>query len=247
VTLRAVIVDDEPLGRQRVRTLLEAHPEVRVVAECADGPAAIDAVRRESPDLLFLDVQMPGMDGFEVLAELGGALTARVIFVTAYDRYAVRAFEVQAIDYLLKPVDPERLGEAVRRAAAAGGRPDPRLDALLEMVRPREAHARRLVVKQDGIASFLPVEHIHHLEADGNHVRLHAEGRTYLIRESLQRVESRLDPERFARVNRSSIVNLDQVERVEPWFRGEYRVVLRDGTRLTSSRAHGRAFRALIE
>jgi two-component system, LytTR family, response regulator len=245
--LRAVIVDDEPLGRQRVRALLENEPTVTVVAECASGPAAVKAVRSLTPDLLFLDVQMPGMDGFAVLRELGPGLITRVVFVTAYDRYAVRAFEVQALDYLLKPVDPQRLAEAVRRAASAAAAPDPRIEALLEMVRPRAAHPSRIVVKQDGVASFLPVERIHHLEADGNHVRLHADGATYLIRESLQAIESRLDPERFARVNRSSIVNLDQVERVEPWFRGEYRIVLRDGTRLTSSRAHGKAFRSLLE
>ncbi len=250
--LRAVIVDDEPLGRQRVRALLEHEPHVAVVAECADGEAAVDAVRRLAPDLLFLDVQMPGMDGFAVLEALGDELAAQVVFVTAYDQYAVRAFEVRALDYLLKPVDPERLAEAVRRAVARADEPrpagaDPRIEALLEMVRPRAPYARRIVVRTDGVASFLAVEKVDRVEAEGNYVRLHAEGSTYLLREALRELEARLDPERFARVNRSTIVNLDQVERVEPWFRGEYRIVLRDGTRLTSSRAHGSAFRSLLE
>ncbi|HEX2077515.1 MAG TPA: LytTR family DNA-binding domain-containing protein [Longimicrobium sp.] len=250
-TLHAVIVDDEPLGRERVRALLRDEPGVTVVGECADGPAAVEAVRRLEPDLLFLDVQMPGMDGFAVLEALGPRPPAQVIFVTAYDRYAVRAFEVNALDYLLKPVDPERLGAAVRRAVdraahAAPGGADPRLEALLEMVRPR-SFARRIVVREGGSASFVAVERVGRVEADGNHVRIHVEGRSYLLREALREIERRLDPERFVRVNRSALVNLDHVERVEPWFRGEYVIILRDGTRLTSSRTHGSAFRSLLQ
>jgi two-component system LytT family response regulator len=191
------------------------------------------------------------MDGFAVLEALGPGSPAQVIFVTAYDRYAVRAFEVNALDYLLKPVDPERLGAAVRRAVdraarSAPGGADPRLEALLEMVRPR-SFARRIVVHEGGSASFVAVERVDRVEADGNHVRVHVEGRSYLLREALRDIERRLDPERFVRVNRSALVNLDHVERVEPWFRGEYVIVLRDGTRLTSSRAHGSAFRSLLQ
>jgi two-component system, LytTR family, response regulator len=250
IPLRALVVDDEPPSRQRVLSLLEEHPGVVVVGEASDGEAAVAAIRAHRPDLVFLDVQMPGMDGFGVLQELAGELTAQVVFVTAYDRYAVQAFEVRALDYLLKPVDPERLGEAVRRAIERhreGATADPRIDALLEMVRPRASFARRLVVRDEGVASFVPVERVERIEAEGNYVRVHAAGQAYLLREPLREIESRLDPERFSRVNRSAIVNLDHVERVEPWFRGEYRIVLRDGTRLTSSRAHGAAFRAMLE
>jgi two-component system LytT family response regulator len=208
-------------------------------------------VRRLAPDLLFLDVQMPGMDGFGVLEALGGELAAQVVFVTAYDQYAVRAFEVRALDYLLKPVDPERLAEAVRRAVARSAEPrpagaDPRIEALLEMVRPRgPTPAASWCAPTAWPRSWRWKRWTGWRR--GNYVRLHAEGSSYLLREALRELEARLDPERFARVNRSTIVNLNQVERVEPWFRGEYRIVLRDGTRLTSSRAHGSAFRSLLE
>jgi two-component system LytT family response regulator len=251
--IRALVVDDEPHGRERVAMLLAGRSDVAVVGECADGRQAVRAIRELRPDLVFLDVQMPELDGFGVLEEVGPAEMPAVVFVTAYDAYAIRAFEVNALDYLLKPVDPERLATALERAAErvrlrAPGRADERVVALLEGLERRRRYASRFVVRDQGAAFFLPAEQVEWIEAERNYVRLHAKGgAAHLIREPLKEVEARLDPERFVRVSRSAIVNLDAVERVEPWFRGEYVLILRDGARLTSSRAHGESFRALMD
>ena len=250
--LRALIVDDEPLSRERVATLLAPDDRVLVAGECADGRQAVAAIRAVAPDLVFLDVQMPELDGFGVLEEIGAAEMPHVVFVTAYDSYAIRAFEVNALDYLLKPVDPERLAVAVDRAVEQAGRraagaPDPRLAALLDSLERRRRYTARFVVHERGGAFFLPADAVALIEAERNYVRLHArDGATHLIREPLKEVEAGLDPERFVRVSRSAIVALESVERVEPWFRGEHVLILRDGTRLTTSRAHGEAFRALL-
>jgi len=250
--IRALVVDDEPHGRERVTMLLAGRPDVEVVGRCADGSQAVRAIRELRPDLVFLDVQMPELDGFGVLEEVGAEMPA-VVFVTAYDAYAIRAFEVNALDYLLKPVDPERLAAALERAAErmrmrAPGSADERVVALLEGLERRRRYTSRFVVRGQGAAFFLPAEQVEWIEAERNYVRLHARGGgAHLLREPLKEVEVRLDPERFVRVSRSAIVNLDAVERVEPWFRGEYVLILRGGARLTSSRAHGEAFRRLMD
>ena len=247
MTVRALIVDDEPLSRERVRMLLAAHPEIRVVGECADGSEAVSAIHELDPDLVFLDIQMPEMDGFEVLQQLGATRMPAVIFVTAYDAYAIRAFEVNAVDYLLKPVDPQRFATAVERVTRE--RPDDVVERVLSVVesikRPR--YRSRFVVRDARGAFFLPAEAITWLEAADNYVRIHTGDAQYLLRETLKHIEASLDPERFVRVHRSAMVNLEKIARVEPWARGEYAIVLRDGTRLTSSRAYGGAFRALLE
>jgi two-component system, LytTR family, response regulator len=246
--LRALIVDDEPLSRDRIRMLLAEHPDVDVVGECGDGASAVALIQQQKPDLVFLDVQMPELDGFDVLEQLGSAVLPGVIFVTAYDSYAIRAFDVNAVDYLLKPVDPARLALALERARSDDGREET-TDRLLSVVesfkRPR--YRTRVVVRDQKGAFFLPVEKIDWLEAADNYVRLHANDTSYLVRDTLKVMEASLDPERFVRVHRSAIVNLDRIERVEPWSRGEYAILLRDGTRLTSSRAYGGAFRALLD
>ena len=247
MTMRALIVDDEPLSRERVRMLLAPYPAIQVIGECADGGEAVAAIRAMSPDLVFLDIQMPEMDGFEVLQQLGPTRAPAVIFITAYDAYAIRAFEVNAVDYLLKPLDPARFAMALDRVTR--GRPDDVAERVLSVVesikRPR--YRTRIVVRDAKGAFFLPVEAITWLAAADNYVRVHTGETSYLVRETLKHIEASLDPERFVRVHRSAVVNLEQVARVEPWARGEYAILLRDGTRLTSSRAYGGAFRALLE
>jgi len=245
MTLRALIVDDEPLSRERVRMLLEPHSEIHIAGECSNGEEAVAAIAALAPDLVFLDVQMPGMDGFEVLERLGAQRLPAIIFVTAYDAYAIRAFDVNAVDYLLKPLDPARLAVAVDRVLRHR---DDSLEKVLSAVeairRPR--FRSRFVVRDAKGAFFLPAHEIDWLEAADNYVRIHTRGNSYLVRETLKNVEATLDPERFVRVHRSAIVAVDCVERIEPYVHGEYRLTLRDGTRLTSSRAHSDALRALL-
>jgi two-component system, LytTR family, response regulator len=248
MTMRALIVDDEPLSRERIRMLLRAHPEVHIVDECGDGSSAVTLIHQLKPDVVFLDVQMPELDGFDVLEQINSAVMPAVIFVTAYDSYAIRAFDVNAVDYLLKPVDPARLTVALERARSGVGREgttEQLLSAVEAFKRPR--YRTRVVVRDQKGAFFLPVEKIEWLEAADNYVRLHANGTSYLVRDTLKAMEATLDPERFVRVHRSAIVNLDRIDRVEPWSRGEYAILLRDGKRLTSSRAYGGAFRALLD
>jgi two-component system LytT family response regulator len=239
--IRAIIVDDEPLGRERIRTLLREDADVDVVGEAADGRQAIAAVERLRPDLLFLDVQMPEMDGFAVLDAIADKHMPAIIFVTAYDRYAVQAFEVHALDYLLKAFDRERFESAVARAKeeirrSREGILNERLLTLLEDLESRKQQATRLVIKASGRIFFLPVEEIDWVEAADNYVRIHAAGKEHLMRETLQSLEGRLDPAMFLRVHRSTIVNIDRIRELQPMFHGDYALRLCDGTELTLSR-----------
>lgn len=253
--MRVVVADDEPLARRRVLRLLREHDDqVDVVAVCESGSQAVDAIRETRPDLVFLDVQMPEMDGFEVLEHLGGELPA-VIFVTAHDRYALRAFEVHALDYLLKPFDVERFNQALERGRTqvehrAGEGPN-RLVALLEeLARDRhgngDGHAspRRfldwVMVKVRGKVEFLRTADIDWVEAEGNYVRLHTGKKGYLIREKIGELEERLDPERFLRVHRSAIVQLDRVAELHPMAAGDGILILRDGSEVKLSRGYRR-------
>lgn len=241
--IRALIVDDEPLGRERIRTLLREDSEVEIVGEAADGRRAIAAVERLKPDLLFLDVQMPEMDGFAVLDAIVGKHMPAIIFVTAYDRYAVQAFEVHALDYLLKAFDRERFGQAVERAKktirqSREGALGERLAGLLEDLESRKPRATRLVIKSGGRIFFLPVDEIDWVEAADNYVCIHAGSERHLMRETLQGLEGRLDPARFLRIHRSAIVNIDRVRELQPLFHGDYSVLLSDGTELTLSRSY---------
>jgi two-component system, LytTR family, response regulator len=264
--LRVVVVDDEPLARQGVCGLLSRDPELSVVAQCADGAEAVAAICGLKPDLVLLDVQMPEMDGFEVLREVGPARMPVVVFVTAFDRFALRAFEVAAVDYLLKPFDDERFAVAVERAkhavrSAEAGELGRRLMRLVERqgaslppapstefggaarTEPAAApaaeparHASRLVVKSAGRTVFVRVEDVDWIEADDYYARLHVSGKAHLLRETMGSLEARLNPERFFRVHRSAIVNLDRVREVQLLFRGEHLVILHDGTQLKLSR-----------
>ena len=241
--IRAAIVDDEPLARRRIRNLLAEAADVDVIAECANGQDAIETLEESPPDLLFLDIQMPEVDGFDVLQAIGVDRVPAVIFVTAYDQFALRAFEAHALDYLLKPFDDERFGTALQRARERirqqqGGDLDRRLHALLENVRADHGYLRRLVVPSGHRNIFVRTEHIDWIEAERNYVRLHVGGKAYLLRENLTRIASALDPATFCRIHRSTIVNIDRIETVESLFHGEYQVLLHDGTKLTSGRSY---------
>jgi two-component system, LytTR family, response regulator len=247
----ALIADDEPLARERVRTLLARHPDIEVLGEAGDGRQTLQMTRALRPSLLFLDVQMPEMNGFEVLEELPAKLTPEVVFVTAYDQFALQAFEVHAVDYLLKPFTRARFARAVdhslRRLRQAPGTPDPRLLSLVEALRARQQQNDRLAVRDKDGVELVKTAEIDWLEGAGNYVKLHAGTREHLVRDTLKNLEERLDPQRFLRVHRSAIVNLDSIARLLPWFHGEYVVVLRDGTRLQSSRTYSERLRSLVK
>jgi two-component system, LytTR family, response regulator len=235
--LRALIVDDEALARQRLRRLLEREGDVEVAGECAGGAAAVASIRARAPDVVFLDVRMPEVDGLEVARAVAGAEPRPLfVFVTAFDTHAVHAFDVEALDYLVKPVEPARLGRAVARVreacAARAMPPAPAGPPPTAGAAPLE----RLLVKADGRMFFVSVADIDYVEARGNYARLHVGPRTHLVRETMAALERRLDPRRFARIHRSTIVNLDRVREMAPWFSGDYRVRLLDGTELRLSR-----------
>ncbi len=251
MTIRALIVDDEPLARLRIRNLLAEAEDVDIIAECANGEAAIQAIEESPPDLLFLDIQMPEIDGFDVLRAIGAGRVPVVIFVTAYDQFALRAFEAHALDYLLKPFDDERFQAALQRARGRirqqqGGDLDLRLRALLEAVRGGSGYLQRLVVPAGHRSVFIRTEEIDWLEAERNYIRLHVRGRAHLLRENLGRLEAALDPAKFCRIHRSTIVNVDRIQAVESLLGGEYLVVLHDGTKLSSGRSYRRNLHALL-
>jgi two-component system, LytTR family, response regulator len=239
--IRVVIVDDEPLARDCVRLALESDPDFVLVAECGDGRAAVDAITRHRPDLVFLDVQMPGLDGFEVIDAVGSDRMPAVVFVTAFDAYAVRAFRTHALDYLLKPFDDERFAETRRRARQLlserhTGETERRLAALLA----GHSYATRLLVRHGDRLEFLPVTEVDWFEAAGNYVRAHVGTHSEQIRITLARLLDRLDPAAFARIHRSTVVNLGRVQAMYPWYGGDYTAVLTDGRELRVSR-HYRA------
>src|SRR5438067_641569 len=219
--VRALIVDDEPLARTRLQRLLRRRADVDVVASAANADEAIEKITELTPDLIFLDIQMPGLGGFDILREIGGHGRPFVIFTTAHAQYALRAFEVHALDYLLKPFDEERLTAS--------------LDRALPMIGGSE-WTERFIVKSAGRIMFLRADAIAWIAAADNYVKLHVDGGSHLVRDSLKALEKKLDPERFARVHRSAIVNLASISQLEPLEHGDYEVTLRDGTRLTATR-----------
>jgi two-component system LytT family response regulator len=244
MTIRTLIVDDEPLGRQRLRTLLAAEPDVTVLGECEDGAGAVATLREVPCDLVFLDVQMPPPDGLEVVRTVGPERMPAVIFVTAYDCYALSAFDVHAVDYLLKPFDRQRFRTALARAKARLGRQtawagrEPPAPAPAPEVKPAPRALERVMIKSAGRLYFVRTEEIDWVEACGNYLRLHAGGQTHLLRETMSNLQARLDPLRFLRIHRSAIVNVERVLEFQPLFHGDYVVLLRDGTQLTLSRTY---------
>jgi two-component system LytT family response regulator len=239
--IRVLIVDDEPLARRVLREMLETDPEVTIVGESVNGREAVKAITESTPDLLFLDIQMPEMGGFEVLDALGDARVPHLIFVTAYDQYAVRAFEVHALDYILKPFDRDRFDSSWLRAKEQlkrdrNGGMEQKILSLLEDLKAGTKYLERLVIKSSGRIYFLETNEIDWIQAEGNYVSVHAGKKSHLLRETISSLESQLDPKKFLRIHRSAIVRIDRIKELQPWFHGEYHVILQDGTQLTLSR-----------
>ena len=252
-----LIVDDEPLARRGLRRALAAFPNVTVVGESGNGLDAVRAIVEQAPDLVLLDVQMPGLSGFDVIERVGVDAMPAVIFVTAYDRYALRAFEVHAVDYVLKPIDPDRFRDAFDRAARLLTRERPRAvtDRLERLLKQVEAGGRggdgavpldRLVVRDHDRMLFVEVDGIDWIEAAGNYVRLHVGAREYLLRSTMDRLAHRLGTDRFVRVRRSALVNVRAITSVEAYAKGSYAILLRAGGSVISSRYYGARLRSLL-
>ncbi len=233
--IRAVIVDDEELARQVVHEMLLPHPEVEVVAECANGFDAVKAVAELSPDLLFLDVQMPKLDGFEVLELIGPDIA--VVFLTAYDQYALRAFEVHAVDYLLKPFDATRFDAALERAKERLGTKMPPPVDLSAAARAPSEYLERIVVRDGPKVDIIPCDRLDYAEAQDDYVLLRSQGKNYLKQETISNLETSLDPAKFVRIHRSYIVNLERIAKIEPYTKDSRVAVLGDGTKLPVSRS----------
>lgn len=238
--INTIVVDDEPLACKRLVNLLDEDKDIDIVAVCGNGKEAIEQIQEKKPALLFLDIQMPEIDGFEVLRQIDGHLMPVVIFVTAYDEYALRAFEVHALDYIMKPFNKNRFKDAVRRvkeiiAQEKQSAIDQKVDKLLDYV-GNERALSRILVKSSDRYFFLKSENIIWIEAAGNYVRVHSPAKNYLIRETMTNMEEKLDSDIFFRIHRSTIVNVDKVQEMEKWFHGDYRVVMENGDKLTMSR-----------
>jgi two-component system LytT family response regulator len=236
--LRVLIVDDEAPARRRIRRLVSSERDVAVAGECSDGAAAVEAIGSIQPDLVFLDVQMPELDGFEVVRQLDPSALPAVVFVTAFDQYAIRAFDVHAIDYLLKPFSRQRFLLALSRARERihARRSDTSLVSLIQSMRDRPRYLSRVPVKSNGRIVVVDLRTVDWIEAADNYVRLHAGPREHVMRETLASLERRLDPEVFARIHRSTIVRVDRILELHPASHGDMDVVLRDGTTLSLSR-----------
>jgi two-component system LytT family response regulator len=250
--INTLIVDDEPLARDRVKRFLRDEDDVLVIGECGNGAEAIETIMREQPDLVFLDIQMPEKDGFDVIKALSRRYLPTIIFVTAYDQYAIKAFEVHAIDYLLKPFNRERIHRAVARArehieSKRLGNLDERLNALIADLKTEKKYIDRLVVKSVGRVFFLKTDEIDWIEAAGNYVKLHVGRESHMIRETMNGIESKLDPEQFLRIHRSTVVNIDRIKELQPMFSGDYVVILRNGAELALSRNYRDRFNELFE
>jgi two-component system, LytTR family, response regulator len=251
VTIRALIADDEPLARTRVRMMLEERAGYEIVAECADGPEAVEGIIAHAPALVFLDIKMPALDGFDVLDALNAAqVPPAVVFVTAFDAYAIKAFDVSAVDYLLKPFNAVRFEQALARAESRLAHPSPGippdLRAFLETLRSTRAHPDRFLVRAANHLYFVREADVEWVDAADNYVRLHAGGRAHFVRDTMKAFAAKLRPDRFVRVHRSIIISLDHIQRLEPHGHGEYLITMRDGSRVTSSRSYSERLHALL-
>jgi two-component system, LytTR family, response regulator len=240
--IRTLIVDDEPLARKGVRRLLEEDPEVEILGECGDGLEAVEQIKSLRPELVFLDIQMPEMDGFAVLDAINPDELPIVVFVTAFDQHALHAFQVHALDYLLKPFEEERFQEALSRAKAqlrqkSGSQLTRRIIEMLDGTREERQSPGRIMVRSAGRITFVRVEEVDWIEAQGDYVCLHCQGKKHLVREKISDMETQLAADRFLRIHRSTIVSIPRIKEMQPLFHGEYAVVLHDGTRLTMSRS----------
>ena len=250
--IKTLVVDDEPLAREGISTLLQGAGDFQVIGHCANGEEAIEAIEAKKPDVVFLDVQMPEIDGFQVLEALDPKRIPTVIFVTAYDQYALRAFDIHAVDYLLKPVDMERFEQALERTrkrleSKQTNGTDKHLKSLLEGLKSRDRKLERLVVKTGGKIFFLRTEEIDWIEAAGDYVKIHINTTEHIIRERITELESKLDPSRFLRIHRSTIVNIDRIKEMQPMFYGDYVVILRNGIQLNLSRTYREKISKLLK
>jgi two-component system, LytTR family, response regulator len=248
IPLRVMIVDDEPLAREHLAGLLSGEADMTLVGEAGGGSEALRLIAELKPDLVFLDVHMPGLNGFDVLRSLPAALRPLVVFVTAYDQHAVDAFEISAVDYLLKPVLEERFRTAARRAAERANAPKQhdvltRLASVLDRFPP--AATDRIPIPVDGRVLFVTPREIDWVEARDDHVKVHAGKNAHLVRETMSHIESRL-PTGFVRIHRSTLVNAERIREIQPWVKGDFIVILSDGTRLTSGRTYRDRVRALL-
>jgi len=252
VKIRTLIVDDEPLARDRVKRFLRDEKDIEVIGECGNGLDAVKTIKSDKPDLVFLDIQMPEKTGFEVIRSLGNGSLPTVVFITAYDQYALQAFEVHALDYLLKPFNKERFQIALSRAriqidSLRRGDLDDRLVSLIESIGTEKKYLERLVVKSVGRVFFLKTDEIDYIEAAGNYLKLHVGREAHMIRETMNGIEGKLDPSTFMRIHRSTVVNVDRIKELHPMFSGDYSVILRDGTELALSRNYRERFLDLFE
>jgi two-component system LytT family response regulator len=239
--IRVVIIDDESPARRKIRRFLASDPDFEVVAEAATGLEAVDQIYAEKPDLIFLDIQMPGLGGFAVVEALDGKTMPHIVFTTAFDQFALKAFEVQALDYLLKPFEQSRFNRVLAhvKQLLAGPAPDlinERVTRLLEEVKPRRRYVERILVHADERAHLLAVEKIDWVESAKNYVGLHVGKESYLLRGTIEGFYERLDPAKFIRANRSHLVNIESIKELQPWFHGEYKIILKDGKAISWSR-----------
>lgn len=249
--IRTIIVDDVELARERVKILLDDE-EIEIVGEASNGREAVELIRKLKPDLVFLDIQMPKTDGFEVIEQIGVENMPAVIFVTAYDEFALRAFDVNAVDYLLKPFDEERLRTALERAKQQISREIPaaeieeKLRLLISEIKPEQKYLKRIPVKQNRGTTLVLTEEIDWIAAAGHYLELHTGRQTYLIREKISDFETKLDPDNFVRIHRSIIINIDRIKSLHPLFNGDHLIVLQDGTELNLSRTYHEKLMSLL-
>ena len=252
MTLRVLIVDDEPVARRGLLRLLQQEQDIEIVGECGDGAAAISAISTLAPDLVFLDVQMPELDGFAVIEAIGGNRMPAVVFVTAFDQHAVRAFDAQALDYVLKPVDPERFRRALQRARSHLAHPDEgfvrRVSEALKSLDRGELHRypSRLAIRSEGRVRLLEIDEIDRIVAAGNYVDVHAGAKQHRMRETMASLESRLDPQRFIRVSRAAFFGIAHIRELQPLFNGDFVVLLKTGAQVNGSRRYRTALDVLL-
>jgi two-component system LytT family response regulator len=256
--IRALVVDDEPIARRGIRRLLQTAPDIEIIGEAGNGQDAIAAVEKQKPDLVFLDIQMPLLDGFSVIEKIGLANLPEIVFVTAFDEHAIRAFEINALDYLLKPIDPERFKKCLERVRermknSEDGKLDDKLSALLQSLESAKANSEqpvfleRVVIKDAGRIFFVGVDEIIWISSEGNYVKLHTKGKSHLLRETMDGLENKLNSHDFLRLRRSTIVRIEQIKELHPLFNGEFAVILKDGTKLTSSRRYRQNLNSILK
>ncbi len=249
--IKALIIDDEPPARSKIKRFLSEDARFQVVGEAGDGPAGVLAIANLKPDLVFLDIQMPGLNGFEVVDALGGENLPAIVFTTAYDQYAIKAFDNHAFDYLLKPYDQDRFNEALQRALTrvqAQNGEDSGLDALVtQMATQNKSYLKRLLVKQGRKMTLIKVSEIRRISSEEKYIRIHLGNRSWLHRETMTGILARLDPARFARIHRTEIINLEAVREMEPYAKGDYIIHLEDGSKATLSRNYRDAFFKALE